>query len=65
MLQNLNTLLVHVHGGLYRLVKADAIEGFTDKEKEFILKRKNVIEQAQRDLTALGNHMRTKYNQDA
>lgn len=64
MLQNLNTLLVHVHGGLQRLVKADAKEGFTDKEKEFILKRKNTIDQAQRDLTALGHHMRAKYNQE-
>lgn len=64
ILGNLNTLLVHTHSALYRMVKADCRDAFTDKEKEFILKRKNVIEQCQRDLTALMHQMRTRYNQN-
>lgn len=64
VLSNLNTLLVHIHGGLFRMVKADCKDAFTDKEKDFILKRNNIIEQCQRDLTALMHQMRARYNQN-
>lgn len=62
MLRQTNTLLVHVHAAMHGIVHRDGRDGLTDKEKEYIMKRHAMIEQAQEDMSKLTNMMFRKYN---
>lgn len=60
LLHQCGVLLRVVYHELWRVSKGTDNDGFTDKEKAFLLKRLNTLDGVCNDLSKLGNHMKAK-----